>query len=76
MAPPTAHTDSTPQCSMPSCDRPQRYGQRYCRECHSKYMKAWRAKRRRDLARLQASVVQMRSTIVARDREIQELKVG
>ena len=63
-------------CSMPDCDKLPRSNQRYCPECHSKYMKAWRAKRRRDLARLQASVVQMRSTIVARDREIQELKVG
>ena len=64
------------QCSMPDCDELPRVNQRYCAECHSKYMKAWRAKRKRDVARLAASVVRMRSQIVDKDREIAELKVG
>ena len=74
MAPPTAHTDSTPQCSMPSCDRPQRYGQRYCKECHSKYMKAWRAKRRRAERELRESVVKLRAKVVTQSRELSALR--
>ena len=61
-------------CSMPDCSKPQRYGQRYCRECHSKYMKAWRAKRRREERDLRATVVRLRSKVVAQSQEIRELK--
>ena len=64
------------QCSMPDCDKAPRHNQRYCAKCHSKYMKAWRAKRKRDVAKLAASVVRMRSQLVDKDREIAELKVG
>lgn len=64
------------QCSMPNCDLPPREGQRYCRVCHSKYMKAWRAKHRLAQIQLQASVVNLRAKVVARDQEIAELKVG
>jgi hypothetical protein len=39
-------------------------------------MKAWRAKRKREVAQLAASVVRMRSQLVDKDREIAELKVG
>ena len=67
---------SKEQCSMPSCDKIPRANQRYCPECHSKYMKAWRAKRKREQAKLLQSVVKMRSTIVEQARTIQELKVG
>jgi len=67
---------SRTQCSMPDCDKAPRAGQRYCGDCHSKYMKTWRAKRKRDVAQLAASVVRMRSQIVEKDREIAELKVG
>ena len=65
---------STALCSMPECSEPQRYGQRYCRECHSKYMKAWRAKRRREERELRASVVKLRSKVVEQGRELSALK--
>ncbi len=61
---------------MPNCDLPPREGQRYCKDCHSVYMKAWRAKRKRAQERLIESVLVMRSQIVEKDREIAELKVG
>ena len=64
------------QCSMPNCDKPPREGQRYCKVCHSLYMKAWRAKQRLAQIQLQASVVNLRAKVVARDQEIAELKVG
>ena len=64
------------QCSMPDCDAPPRANQRYCADCHSKYMKAWRAKRKRQQAELAASVVRMRSQLVEKDRVIAELEVG
>ena len=63
-------------CSMPSCDKLPRANQRYCPTCHSLYMKAWRAKRKRDIAKMQQSLVSMRSTIVEQRTEIKELKVG
>jgi hypothetical protein len=61
---------------MPDCDAPPRANQRYCAECHKKYMKAWRAKRKRDVAQLAASVVRLRSQLVDKQREIDELTVG
>ena len=60
-------------CSMPDCDKPQRAGQRYCSECHSKYMKAWRAKRRLQEQQLRESVVKLRKTVVEQKRKLQEL---
>jgi hypothetical protein len=39
-------------------------------------MKAWRAKRKRDVAQLAASVVRLRSQLVDKQREIDELTVG
>jgi len=63
-------------CSMPACSKPQRYGQRYCKDCHSNYMKAWRAKRRREERELRASVVRLRSKVLAQSQELSELKSG
>ncbi len=60
---------------MPDCAEMPRANQRYCPECHSKYMKAWRAKRSRAQRQLQDSVVKMRAKIVAQQRELDELKV-
>ena len=69
-------SSETKRCSMPDCDDLPRANQRYCPECHSKYMKAWRAKRKRDIDKLQQSVIQMRSKIVEQGQTIRELKVG
>ncbi len=63
-------------CSMPSCSKPQRYGQRYCKQCHSNYMKAWRAKRRRQERDLRATVVKLRSKVVLQNEELAELKAS
>ena len=63
-------------CSMPNCDKPPRNRQRYCRECHKLYMKAWRAKRRVAEQQLRDSVVRLRSKVVTQSREIAELKAG
>jgi hypothetical protein len=59
---------------MPDCDEPPRYGQRYCKECHSKYMKAWRAKRRREENELRAKLVALRKKVVDQQRELDELR--
>ena len=61
-------------CSMPDCSKPQRSGQRYCKACHSIYMKAWRAKRRREEHELRASVVRLRSKVVEQGKTIAELQ--
>ena len=61
------------QCSMPDCDKPPRAKQRYCKECHSRYMKAWRAKRRREEEELRAAVVRLRKTVVDQRQTIDEL---
>lgn len=63
-------------CSMPGCDDLPRANQRYCPECHSKYMKTWRAKRKRQQEKLMQSVLSMRKTIVGLKQENAELKVG
>jgi len=60
---------------MPNCDDTPRHNQRYCPECHSKYMKTWRAKRKREQQKLAASVIKMRAQIVEQNRTIAELKV-
>ena len=62
------------QCSMPNCDAAPRHNQRYCPECHSKYMKAWRAKRKREERELRASVVKLRAKVVTQSRELSALK--
>lgn len=63
-------------CSMPNCDKPPREGQRYCKDCHRVYMKAWRAKRRREEQELRASVVGLRKKVVDQQRLIDELQAG
>ena len=75
---PTAEAQPSQQklCSMPDCDELPRANQRYCPECHSKYMKAWRAKRKREVAKMQESIVKLRSTVVTQAHTIEELKVG
>lgn len=61
---------------MPDCDAPPRYGQRYCAPCHSKYMKVWRAKRKREQEKLRESVVRMRSQLVEQQQKIMELETS
>lgn len=51
------------KCSMPGCSEPPRHGQRYCRTCHGLYMKAWRAKRKREEMLLRESVVKLRKRV-------------
>lgn len=63
-------------CSMPACDKPQRPGQRYCSECHRVYMRAWRARRRREAEELKNTVLKLRKRVVALEQENKELKVG
>lgn len=63
-------------CSMPDCAKPPRHGQRYCSKCHGLYMKAWRAKRRREELRLRDSVVKLRQQVVTQKRELEELKAS
>lgn len=55
-------------CSIPGCDRPARAGQRYCAECHAKYMKAWRAKRKKQQDQLVEEVLRLRQ----QNRELRE----
>ena len=62
------------KCSMPNCAKPPRAKQRYCKECHSKYMKAWRAKRRREEEALRATVVKLRQKVVAQGQRLAELE--
>lgn len=61
---------------MPDCDQPPRQGQRYCAECHSRYMRAWRAKRKREEQEMKAKLVKLRKQLVDQQREIEELKAG
>ena len=56
-------------CSMPDCAQPPRVGQRYCPECHSTYMRAWRAKRKRAEIKLREDVVRLR-------KQVHDFKVG
>ena len=65
---------NTKLCSMPRCDKPPRSRQRYCRECHKLYMKAWRAKRRLQEQKLRDSVVRLRSKVVSQTKRIAELE--
>ena len=67
--------DATHQvCSMPGCNEEPRERQRYCPECHKKYMRAWRARRKRDDEKLRASVVKLRQRVMELSTENQELK--
>ena len=63
-------------CSMPDCDQPPRTGQRYCKACHSLYMKAWRAKRRREERELRASIVKLRKKTMELQRELEAVRGG
>jgi len=63
-------------CSMPNCDNAQRAGQRYCADCHKKYMRAWRAKRRREAEELKSTLLKLRKRVVSLEQENRELKVG
>ena len=62
-------------CSMPNCDNPQRAGQRYCANCHKVYMRAWRARRRREAEELKGQVLKLRKRVVELEQENKELKV-
>jgi hypothetical protein len=59
---------------MPNCAKPARFGQRYCMECHRKYMQTWRAKRKRREAELKQSVIKLRKRVVDLEQENRELK--
>ena len=61
---------------MPNCIDPPRDNQRYCPKCHSKYMKAWRAKRKREQEKLLAKVVSMRAQLLQQKNLIAELEDG
>jgi hypothetical protein len=67
--------DRTRLCSMPDCDQVPRERQRYCANCHRKYMRAWRAKRKKAEADLKEELIRMRKRIVDLSRENEELKV-
>ena len=56
---------------MPGCNDAPRTGQRYCPECHSKYMRAWRAKRRREQDKLREQVIHLRRRVLELEREKQ-----
>ena len=58
---------------MPNCAQPQRAGQRYCGDCHSRYMKAWRAKRKREEEELRKSVVRLRKKVIEQSQALAEL---
>ena len=62
------------KCSMPECDAPPRPGQRYCCDCHSKYMRAWRAKRKRREQEMQEELLRLRKRLVELRTENEELK--
>ena len=66
--------DEVKRCSMPGCGKPARFGQRYCQDCHRKYMQTWRAKRKRREAELAASVVKLRKKVVDLEQENRELR--
>ena len=55
-------------CSMPDCDKEPRVNQRYCPECHSKYMRAWRAKRKRKEQENQAELIRLRKKVFELER--------
>jgi hypothetical protein len=57
-------SDSSKYCSMPNCDKLPRLNQRYCPECHSKYMRAWRAKRKRRAEETKAELVRLRKRVM------------
>jgi len=61
---------------MPDCDKPQREGQRYCSECHRKYMRAWRARHKRETDEMKNALLRLRKRVVDLEQENRELKVG
>lgn len=72
----SVEVDSLKRCSMPNCAEVARNGQRYCVECHRKYMKAWRAKRKRREAELKQSVLKLRKQVVELQQRVRELEAG
>ena len=66
----------TKRCSMPDCSDAPRPGQRYCPACHRVYMRAWRAKRRRQEEELKQQVVKLRKKVVDLERERDEREAG
>lgn len=60
-------------CSMPDCSKTSRYGQRYCPACHCKYMRVWRAKRKRDEQKLRETVVHLRKKVVELKKEVDSI---
>lgn len=65
---------SVKQCSMPNCDKPQRAGQRYCSGCHKVYMRAWRARRKREAEQMKDTVIRLRKRVVELEQENAELR--
>lgn len=59
-------------CSMPDCNEPPRLGQRYCQKCHCKYMKAWRARRKRQENELRATLVRLRQKVLKLEQQKRE----
>lgn len=46
-------------CSAPRCVRKARPGQRYCKRCHARKAVLYRAKAKRELARLRRKVMDL-----------------
>ena len=67
-------SNSVKKCSMVDCEKLPRPGQRYCPKCHSKYMRAWRAKRKRQEQKLLADVLKLRKKVVNLEQENRELR--
>jgi hypothetical protein len=63
-------------CSMPNCTKAPRAGQRYCPVCHSKYMRAWRAKRKRSEEKLKEDVIRLRKKVVELEQSNRELRAS
>lgn len=63
-------------CSVPGCDRPPRYGQRYCGPCHAAYMRAYRASEKRRIKMMSAEVERLRRRYVEAQQRIAELEVA
>lgn len=53
-------SDDVRICSIPDCNNPAREGQRYCADCHAKYMRAWRAKKKRAQQQLVEELFRLR----------------
>jgi len=60
--------DEARNCSIPGCPSVAREGQRYCSDCHARYMKGWRAKRKLQQEQLVNEVLRLRQ----QNRELRE----